>query len=260
MSCSLSYSKVMTSSKVIVKLILIFVLSTTALFFFNNCSAVNNNEQSSVVLQSNNCDTSGAPSSLRTPNTIDEVVQLINALPKPLTIDCFIKALQKPLQIYAVNNRFSAQPAVSLESPRIFIVNGQFTMSVVPAGMGYPYLEVSQYVSSSLSIKGEFEFPILTQITPDTPYSSILDNSLAAIGGSTSCRSCHSNEAVNASITTGLAYNSNIIRPDPTKRVLQSYMLYQSTICNSSNSNEDRCKMLKAIFQDGEAQDITDFP
>ena len=63
-----------------------------------------------------------APEGVSTaPQTIAEVVTLLNALPKPLNLPCFVASLARPLSLHAVNSPFSAQPAQGRRSPRIFI-------------------------------------------------------------------------------------------------------------------------------------------
>ncbi len=58
------------------------------------------------------------------PRTIDETVTLINALPKPLSLPCFLESLARPLEISASYGVFSAQPAKGIRSPRIFVISG----------------------------------------------------------------------------------------------------------------------------------------
>jgi len=77
-----------------------------------------------------------ADSALSDLKTIDDAVRLANALPKPLTVDCFVANIKKPLKVFAVDNPFSAQPSFGVNSPRIFIISNNLTISVVPDGAG----------------------------------------------------------------------------------------------------------------------------
>ena len=66
-----------------------------------------------------------APSSVsNAPQSIAETVTLINALPKPLTLPCFLESLARPLEMSATFSVVSAQPAVGHRSPRVFLFLG----------------------------------------------------------------------------------------------------------------------------------------
>jgi hypothetical protein len=206
--------------------------------FFTNCDV---KKPAGVVEASSLSDCSGsAPPHLRNPANIDQVITLINALPKPLSIDCFISSLQQPLATYAVNNAFSAQPSMGIDNPRIFIIRGSFLLSVVPAGPGTRLLEMSELISGSASVKGEIEFPVLQELAANAAYIKILSPQ----GDGTTCRGCHSGEVS----YSGASFSSAIVRPDPAKKILLSYMKYQTGRC--TDLNDSRCKMLRAIFQD----------
>jgi len=229
------------------------VAVTPAIFFVNCGGGAVDNTDSSLSSSSTGCNGNVSPS-LKNPQSIDQMMNLIIALPKPLTIDCFISALNKPLKVYAVDNAFSAQPSAGPQSPRIFIINNRLTMSVVPAGVGRLLLEVSEVVGPSLSVKGEIEFPVTTNISPDSVYTRIKDESFAG----TSCRFCHGNENPYFAITTGPAFVSKLIPPDPFKRISQASMLGQAARCNPEKEMY-RCLMLRAIYLDGQASDV-EFP
>jgi hypothetical protein len=191
--------------------------------------------------------------SARTPTNIDQVVALINQLPKPLALDCFIKALKPPLKVVSVNSPSSVQPAPDMEDPRIFIIFNKLAMAVVPKGKGKLLLEMSLKVSSTGSVKGEILFPVPSEISTDLPYSRILEGSYG-----TSCRTCHNNESLYAGTASKHAYQSNIITPLFQTEVRADYLKSQATFCNPSVDSY-RCAMLKAVFVDGQAQD-TSFP
>src|SRR4051794_26926429 len=55
------------------------------------------------------------------PQTIADVVELLNAMPKPVSLPCFLSTLARPLEVHATLSVTSAQPAVGKRSPRIFI-------------------------------------------------------------------------------------------------------------------------------------------
>ena len=70
------------------------------------------------------------------PRSMPEVITLINALPKPVSVACLIDALKGPFKVNATSSFFSAQPAYSEEAPRIFLFFEPLYISVVPAGAG----------------------------------------------------------------------------------------------------------------------------
>lgn len=219
-----------------------------------NCDSFLDGEISSQSQQSNCGVVANLSFAQRRPTTIDKVAELIAALPKPLELHCFIEALWPPLKVFAVNSAFSAQPAAGAESPRIFIIIDKLILSVVPAGQGRDLLELSQFVSAEKSVKAEILFPILQPMVPSAPYARILEGTF----GSTSCVFCHQNESRYPAITTGEAYQSQILVPDFGQRVGQDYLRHQTTSCDF-NVDPFRCQMLRSIFSYGRAQD-TNWP
>lgn len=222
------------------------------LISFNNCggTAPEQNQNASQFLA---CDQ--VADSLRTPNSIADTINLINALPKPLSIDCFLKSLKKPLKVMAVNNGFSAQPAVGNQSPRIFIVNTKLALSVAPAGAGKFLLEMSEPSSSTKSFKGELGFPINQTIDPLLVFSTTADPQSP---GNSRCILCHRNEEKIRYGNVGFGFNSEIVRPNEYQRVFSLYLRNQAYMCNPA-TDKYRCDMLNAIFMAGEGQDA-DFP
>ena len=227
------------------------LISFALLISFNNCAGPQNSDQTQLgaSLSGSGCDQ--ISDSLRTPNSISAVVDLINALPKPLTIDCFLKSLKKPLKVMAVNNAFSAQPAVGNESPRIFIVNTKLSISVAPAGIGRYLVEMSEPTSLTKSFKAELEFPILQKIDTYEVINRIKDQ----LSGDSKCILCHRNEEKKMyPPDVGYAFNSETVRPNEYQRVFSYYLRNQAYMCDSTN-DKYRCDILKAIFMTGEAQD-----
>ena len=181
------------------------------------------------------------------PTSTAKVVELINQLEKPVTIPCLISFLPKPLKIYAVDNKASAQPSAGPQSPRIFIFNQNLILSVVPEGSGKDAVELSDVVGIYRSVKAEIGFPVMGDILTSEPYDRVLSTS-----GGSSCRGCHNNEVKNSSITYATAYTTDLILPDPKKQIFQKD-LYQNAI--SCKTADDRCNMLREIFINGAAVD-----
>lgn len=229
---------------VTMKKILIF-LSLGFTIWLLSCS-----EKKSSSEVSYDCTT--VDSSLRQPQTIAEALNLINALPKPLGLDCFLLALKPPLKVFATNSTFSAQPAQGNSSPRIFIIQNTLVLSVVPSGSGRTFLEFGE-LKSGQSFKAEIQFPIDNSVT----YEQI-NNHLSSGGTNSSCVSCHFAEAKSPYTTGKSLFISNILRPDESQRVGQTFMKIQAETCNSE-TNKYRCDILKAIYMNGAAYDAS-FP
>ncbi len=75
------------------------------------------------------------------PTTIDALVGHIDSLPRPVDTACLIRSLERSLQVESSTNPFSAQPALSRNSPRIFLFSGELAISVVPEGIGAEVVE-----------------------------------------------------------------------------------------------------------------------
>lgn len=225
---------------------ILFLLIGIPLVAFNNCSSEVTGE---VSLSSESC--SMASSSLRNPTTINQTVQLINALPKPLTLPCFVQNLRRPLQVVSMQSTFSAQPSAKAHTPRVFIISENFILSVVPTGVGKDLLEMSEVLNSSSSVKGEVSFPVISQLPASSPFDHIIS------GGGTSCRFCHIGETPVTGYA-GSAFSSNILRPNSFTTIPASTLKTVSNGCNYI-LDQYRCDLMKSIFITGRAQD-TAFP
>jgi hypothetical protein len=177
--------------------------------------------------------------------TIEETVAFINALPKPLTVPCFLEALQRPLEIQATSGTFSLQPSFGRNNPRFLIQRDNMVLSVVPKGEGRPLMELSVEREPERSVKGEFHFPIAETVAPDAPYTRILDDN------GTRCGFCHLNEVVADDITFATAYVSSKIEAKNYELVDAEYLDWLWRQCDTA-SDPDRCAMFDAIFAHGE--------
>lgn len=187
------------------------------------------------------CDLSNVDSSVRTPKTIDEVTDLINALPKPLSLPCFIESLSRPLKVSLTLSKLSAQPAVGNDTPRIFLFIDNLILSVAPDGKGKDLLELSQLYTDSKSLKAELEFPILENISDTAGFDRI------DIGGRSSCNGCHSAETIDTSITDANAYTSVAIKPE-TYMSLTDFQ-QENYKCELATSLDYRCQMIMSLFK-----------
>src|SRR3712207_6534727 len=77
------------------------------------------------------CQPKGVP---RNPTSIAEAVALVSALPRPLTVGCYLESLERPLRVNATSAVISLQPAAGPRNPRMFLFAGNLVSSIVPAG------------------------------------------------------------------------------------------------------------------------------
>ncbi|MET0792703.1 MAG: hypothetical protein ABW061_14375 [Polyangiaceae bacterium] len=188
------------------------------------------------------------------PRNIADTVTLLNALPKPLTLSCFLESLARPLGLRANNSLFSAQPGVGLRSPRIFVFEEQMVMSVVPAGTGAALLEFGEQRPDYRSLKAELTFPLLGQLATSTPFESPMANN----DHGTSCAGCHAAEGIDPSVPEGHGFVSQALRPASSDRVSLASLVHENEICDRSLEAE-RCALLDGLFGWGSVID-QDFP
>ncbi len=189
-----------------------------------------------------------APAGTNTnPQTIQDAVDLINALPKPLSIACFVSVLQRPLHLNATSSRTSVQPAVSEAVPRVFLFFGSsLIITFVPSGEGSKAVEFSYMTSSTMSVKAEIAFPVTAAVAADAGYTSILK----ATKNGTSCSACHGLEqAAPAPFGAGV-YTSRALRPVASKDVTLFEFKYVGDQCVTNTS--EACRIIRAIFEHGD--------
>ena len=103
------------------------------------------------------------------PRTIAETVALVNALPRPVTVACFLESLERPLYVNATRSFISLQPAVGNRSPRLFLMFEGMSMSVVPEGSGSKLIEFGEFVTPERTLKAEIKTPVVAEVKPDDP-------------------------------------------------------------------------------------------
>jgi hypothetical protein len=176
------------------------------------------------------------------PQSVTQVMELVNALPKPLTLPCFLETLQRPLKLRAAHSIFSAQPAVGARSPRIFVFIGPLVLSVVPAGIGAHLLELGEQRSAVNSLKAELEFPVTEQLDAAAPYRRVAFNDAI-----TSCGVCHQGEQLAADVGDPLAVLSAGLQPTPEQHVPLARLMAELASCDASQEPE-RCALLEALL------------
>ena len=178
------------------------------------------------------------------PQTIDEVVALLNALPEPVTVACFLESLDRPLRVEATISRFSAQPAAGQRSPRIFLFIGDLVLSVVPDGIGAPLLELGEFVDEHHSRKAELELPHPHPLPASAPYDRVRE------GDHSVCGVCHGEEVRDESIDFATAYISRALRPREEDLIGLDLLRAEWLACSPAEEFE-RCAILEALFAHG---------
>lgn len=182
------------------------------------------------------------------PQTIEETISLINALPKPLSLGCFIESLDRPLGVNATTSVFSAQPAAGERSPRLFLMMGNLILSIVPEGDGSLLLEFGEFVSERQTLKGELVFPVEDTLPVDAAYERVLFNE----GQSTVCGFCHRGE-YSSDLHPG-GFISEAFRPAYWSVVELEWVELQWRTCDA-NLEPDRCAILDGVFGRGEVHE-----
>ena len=181
------------------------------------------------------------------PGSIAAVVALVNALPHPVTLPCFLESLDRPLLLDAARGSISLQPGVGTRSPRLFLFVGPLIMSVVPEGRGSELLELGEQLEGNLSIKAELSFPIVAALAPERPFEEV------RLGGGTTCGVCHPAEARAESIAYAEAYSSTAFRPRTGSRVSAAALADERERCDAT-AEPTRCAFLRALFDHGEVR------
>ncbi len=186
-----------------------------------------------------------ALSGMGSPSTIDEIVQLLNALPGPVSVPCLVQALDRPLAINSTSGFVSAQPAESVHNPRIFIFTDGLALSIVPAGRGRDLLELGQYETPEESLKGELHMPVETPVTKDSLYGHLrYDENI------TVCGLCHREERLAPEAGHPNAYISSAFRPRESELVALEAVRSEHEGCDAA-ADPERCAIYSAIFDHG---------
>lgn len=184
-----------------------------------------------------------APGTTGSPATIAETIDLVNGLPKPVSLACFLEALDRPLRLVATQSVFSAQPAVGRRSPRIFLFIDGIIHSIVPDGSARDFLEMGEATTPGRSIKAELEFPIAENITLATAFERL------PMGDITTCGVCHDGRVPVLGIEG--AVESEVLRPADRELVPLAELEAEAQSCDAGLEPE-RCAMLGALFQHGD--------
>lgn len=193
------------------------------------------------------------------PRSIAETVDLLNALPRPVTVACFLESLERPLYLNATTSFISLQPAAGLRSPRLFLMFEGMSLSVVPEGPGSTLIEFGEFVAADRTLKAELATPITAPVQHADPYRSPLSTAAsAATDRRTVCRTCHAHEERAQQIPFAEAFHSLALRPAPSTLMPLARLRAERDACPDED-RESRCTMLRALFDHGEVLP-RDFP
>ena len=93
------------------------------------------------------------------PQNINDVILLLNSMPKPVTMPCYLQVLKRPLRANATASILSVQPAADENNPRIFLFSGpSLIQSFVPMESSSKAIEFSFLLDDVTSIKGRNNF------------------------------------------------------------------------------------------------------
>jgi hypothetical protein len=174
-------------------------------------------------------------------------VALANALPRPLTLPCFLESLDRPLAAQPIVSIVSLQPSAGPRNPRFFLFWDKLIVSVVPDGTGRSLLEMGQLVDVDRSLKAELGFPIDGTVDPGTPFARVFK------GEGTTCGFCHSAELPAGDVGGAPSFASTAFAPTP--RSLQDLGLLRQERDRCDDAAEpDRCAFLRALFDHGEVR------
>jgi hypothetical protein len=190
------------------------------------------------------------------PRSIDEVVALLNALPHPVTLPCFLEALDKPFAVQLTSSVLSQQPSDGVRSPRTFLFFDPLIMSVVPSGKGAHLLELGEQRSDTDSLKAELEFPITLPLTATTPFDRLRFSDDAS---PTTCGFCHASEEAVEGVAHPFARTSRALRPIPTLRVSVASMVAETAKCDTA-AEPERCAMLRVLYDPAHPATEHEFP
>lgn len=209
--------------------------------------------KSAETTESGSCDISAQAKALSDPQSIDEFVAFINALPMPVQLDCFVASLKRPLNINATSSTSSAQPAAGSGSPRIFIFKGDLVISIVPSGMGAAVIELSELTSTTTSIKAEIPMPVTRALSASDPYNTILRVNR------TTCIGCHETETQVSSVNGVAVFESEAFKPDANRKISINNLNQELYSCQLYKDKTQRCLVIEALMMNGIVQ-WQDFP
>lgn len=187
-----------------------------------------------------------APGTTGSPASIEEAVALANGLPFPVTAECFVEALDRPLGLEATFSENSVQPAQGKRSPRVFLwTSDSLVVAIALDGPGRNLVEFGQFVATDRSIKAEIEFPLTSPVSAAESHDRVRNERHPEI---TSCFVCHDDEKDEPSVPRGRS--SLALRPHPQTLVDIGSLSTERDRCRWDQEPE-RCRYLQALIGHG---------
>ncbi len=182
-------------------------------------------------------------------SSVAAVVDALNALPKPVSVPCFVASLERPLSLVASRSFNSAQPAFTSKNPRLFLLGKALVISVVPDGVGAPLIEMGQWVTATRTLKAEILLPFDGALSHDAPFSRVKYSA-----ASTSCAFCHRNETADAVVDGGFV--SDAFRPTEDSLVSLANLRAEHDACTDAGfDGGTRCEYFHALFDFGAVEE-----
>jgi hypothetical protein len=183
------------------------------------------------------------------PRTLPEAVDLLNALPRPTTLACFLEALERPLRVYMTRSNQSLQPSPGARSPRIFVVNEPMVMSIVLEGEAAATLELGYRTTQTRSIKTELIFPLQQEVNFVNLFDGVKQDDNERV---TRCSQCHTSETQFFDpVLQADVFESDLYPPFEIYEVDVPSMVAENESCDAA-AEPERCELLSAIFDHGD--------
>jgi len=187
-----------------------------------------------------------APGTTGAPSTLEQAIELANGLPFPVTAECFVEALDRPLRIEATRSRDSLQPAEGPRSPRVFLWGADaFVISIVLDGPARDLIEFGHFVTPTRTIKAELQFPLSAPTSAQAALDRVRNPEHPRI---TRCLVCHEREQDEPSRPG--AISSLALRPRAPTLVDLASLRAEHQRCDRE-TEPDRCRWLDALFTHG---------
>lgn len=186
------------------------------------------------------------PGATGSPRTMAEAVALMDSLPKPTSVECFIESLDRPLYAEATHSIVSAQPAAGRRSPRVFTFHGPLILSFTIDGDGRNLVELSEATVSNHTTKGELAFPLEGPVTLQDAFDRV---ALDPGPPDTSCGFCHREETT-STLYDGAGFSSLALRPLPETLVPIERIHDEHAACDPE-AEPERCRYLDALVGPG---------
>ena len=186
---------------------------------------------------------------VKTPEVVNNA-SFIVIFPMTFVANTFVplENLPRPLEVYLTSSKFSAQPAVSEESPRIFIIEEPLFLAFVPEGVAEGLLEIGWRTSPDRAIRTEIVFPTRAAVTAE-----LVNDHIALTDRNSFCGNCHFGEAPAYDAFLGdRALESDVNPPNPDYEVELDGLRERAQACDPGAS--PRCELLDALFGHGEVR------